>query len=65
MRDEGVTLAVGVPTVWIGLLDHLDRDRRRPARAGARARRRSTCPERFIHRLEDRGWARACRRAGE
>lgn len=25
IRDEGVTLAVGVPTVWLGLLDHLDR----------------------------------------
>jgi fatty-acyl-CoA synthase len=24
IEDEGVTLAVGVPTVWLGLLDHLD-----------------------------------------
>jgi fatty-acyl-CoA synthase len=24
MRDEGVTVAVGVPTVWLGLLEHLD-----------------------------------------
>jgi fatty-acyl-CoA synthase len=26
MRDEGVTVAVGVPTVWTGVLHHLDRD---------------------------------------
>ena len=24
IREEGVTLGVGVPTVWLGLLDHLD-----------------------------------------
>ena len=24
IRDEGVTVAVGVPTVWLGLVDHLD-----------------------------------------
>ncbi|KQU46992.1 AMP-dependent synthetase [Sphingomonas sp. Leaf339] len=24
IRDEGVTIAVGVPTVWLGLVDHLD-----------------------------------------
>ena len=24
MRDEGVTVAVGVQTVWLGVLDHLD-----------------------------------------
>ena len=25
IRDEGVTTAIGVPTVWLGLVDHLDR----------------------------------------
>ena len=25
IRDEGVTLAVGVPTVWLGLIEHLER----------------------------------------
>lgn len=25
IRTEGVTLAVGVPTVWLGLIEHLDR----------------------------------------
>jgi acyl-CoA synthetase (AMP-forming)/AMP-acid ligase II len=24
IRDEGVTVAVGVQTVWLGLVDHLD-----------------------------------------
>lgn len=24
IRDEGVTIAVGVPTVWLGLIEHLD-----------------------------------------
>src|SRR3546814_4101209 len=24
IRDEGVTVAVGVPTVWLGLLEHLE-----------------------------------------
>ena len=35
MRDEGVTVAVGVQTVWLGLVDHLDASRRRAA--GARS----------------------------
>ncbi len=26
MRDEGVTFSLGVPTVWLGFLDHLARD---------------------------------------
>lgn len=25
IRDEGVTLAVGVPTVWLGLIEHVER----------------------------------------
>ncbi|MDG2535865.1 AMP-binding protein [Sphingomonas sp. HITSZ_GF] len=25
IRDEGVTLAVGVPTVWLGLIEHLEK----------------------------------------
>ncbi len=54
MRDEGVTIAVGVYTVWIGVLDQLDREG-----GGLPALRRvllggSTCPDAFIRRLEDR-----------
>ena len=54
MRDEGVTISVGVYTVWIGVLDQLDRDG-----AALPALRRvllggSTVPTAFIRRLEDR-----------
>ena len=54
MRDEGVTISVGVYTVWIGVLDQLDREGgdlpalRRVLLGG------STCPTAFIRRLEDR-----------
>ena len=54
MYDEAVTLAAGVPTVWLGLLDYLDR-------AGIQlpALRRvivggSQCPQMLIERLESR-----------
>ncbi|MEI9852403.1 MAG: TonB-dependent receptor [Sphingomonas sp.] len=54
MRDEGVTVAVGVQTVWLGLVDHLD------ATGGdLPALRRvliggSNCPDALLRRLEDR-----------
>jgi 3-(methylthio)propionyl---CoA ligase len=54
MRDEGVTIAVGVQTVWLGLVDHLE------ATGGELpALRRvliggSTCPDALIRRMEER-----------
>jgi fatty-acyl-CoA synthase len=54
MRDEAVTVAVGVQTVWLGLVDHLD------ATGGELpALKRvliggSSCPDSLIRRLEDR-----------
>jgi acyl-CoA synthetase (AMP-forming)/AMP-acid ligase II len=54
MRDEGVTLAVGVQTVWVGVLDHLDAtggdlpDLQRVLIGG------SACPEALLRRMEDR-----------
>ena len=54
LRDEGVTVAVGVYTVWVGVLDHLDREGgdlpalQRVLIGG------STCPAAVIHRMEDR-----------
>jgi fatty-acyl-CoA synthase len=54
MRDEGVTVAVGVQTVWLGLVDHLDAtgtslpDLKRVLIGG------SSCPDALIRRLEDR-----------
>jgi len=52
MRDEGVTIAVGVQTVWLGLVDHLE------ATGGALpALKRvliggSNCPDGLIRRME-------------
>jgi fatty-acyl-CoA synthase len=54
MLEEGVTLAVGVQTVWVGVLDHLDSvggelpDLKRILIGG------SYCPEALIRRMEDR-----------
>jgi acyl-CoA synthetase (AMP-forming)/AMP-acid ligase II len=58
MRDEGVTIAVGVQTVWLGVLDHLDAvggdlpDLRRLVIGG------SSCPDALIRRMEERLGAR-------
>ncbi|WP_037493203.1 AMP-binding protein [Sphingomonas sp. PAMC 26605] len=54
MRDERVTVAVGVQTVWLGLVDHLDRtgdalpDLQRILIGG------SSCPEALLERMEER-----------
>jgi 3-(methylthio)propionyl---CoA ligase len=58
MRREGVTLAVGVQTVWLALIDHLDAvggdlpDLKRVIIGGSR------CPDGLLRRLEDRLAAR-------
>jgi len=63
MRDEGVTFAAGVQTVWLGVLDHLDAvggelpALKRILIGGAK------CPVALIRRMETR-LARACRPAG-
>jgi len=54
MRDERVTVAVGVQTVWMGVVDHLDAtggelpDLQRVLIGG------SNCPEALIRRMEER-----------
>jgi len=54
MRDEGVTVAAGVQTVWLGVIDHLDAvggdlpDLQRVIIGG------SSCPDALIRRLEQR-----------
>lgn len=54
INRHSVTVATGVPTVWIGLLDHLDAtggdvpSLRRIAIGGA------SCPDALLHRMEDR-----------
>ncbi|WP_158914862.1 AMP-binding protein [Caulobacter sp. S45] len=58
MRDEGVTVAAGVQTVWLGVLDHLDAvggelpDLKRVIIGG------SSCPDALIRRMEERLGAR-------
>jgi fatty-acyl-CoA synthase len=58
MREEGVTVAVGVQTVWLGVVDHLDAvggelpDLKRVTIGG------SSCPEALIQRMEARLGAR-------
>jgi fatty-acyl-CoA synthase len=54
MRDERVTVAAGVQTVWLGVLDHLDAvggdlpDLKRITIGG------SKCPDALIQRMEER-----------
>jgi fatty-acyl-CoA synthase len=54
MREEGVTVAAGVYTVWLGVMDHLDEtdedlpDLNRVLIGG------SSCPEAVIRRMEQR-----------
>ena len=58
IRDEGVTIAAGVQTVWLGLLDHLDATGgdvptlERVIIGGSR------CPDALIQRMEERLHAR-------
>jgi fatty-acyl-CoA synthase len=58
MREEGVTIAAGVQTVWLGLVDHLDAtggelpDLKRVVIGG------SACPDALLRRLEARLGAR-------
>jgi 3-(methylthio)propionyl---CoA ligase len=58
IRDEGVTVAAGVQTVWLGLLDHLDATGgdvptlQRVIIGGSR------CPDALIRRMEERLEAR-------
>lgn len=54
LQDEAVTVAAGVQTVWLGVLDHLDTvggevpDLKRVIIGG------SSCPDALIRRMEDR-----------
>jgi fatty-acyl-CoA synthase len=58
MREERVTVAVGVPTVWISMLDWLDQaDGDMPALDRVLVGG-SNCPEAFIRRVEERLGAR-------
>jgi fatty-acyl-CoA synthase len=58
IREHGVTLAVGVPTVWIGLLDYLDREGGDLPTLERVLIGGSTAPAAFTRRLETRLRAR-------
>jgi fatty-acyl-CoA synthase len=55
MRDEKVTIAVGVPTVWTGVLDRLERDGSSLPALDRLLVGGSTCPESLIRRAERSG----------
>ena len=54
MRDEGVTVAVGVQTVWLGVLDHLDADGGELPALKRMMIGGSNCPDALIRRMEER-----------
>ena len=51
---HGVTVAVGVPTVWIGLLDHLDATGGETPTLQRVVIGGSSCPEALLKRMENR-----------
>ena len=58
IRDEGVTVAVGVQTVWLGLADYLDQEGGDLPSLNRILIGGSSCPEALIDRLETRLGAR-------
>jgi fatty-acyl-CoA synthase len=58
IRDEEVTIAAGVPTVWQGLLDHLDATGGEVPTLERVIIGGSTCPQALIRRMEERFRAR-------
>ena len=54
MRDEGVTTALGVYTVWLGVLNELDREGGDLPALERVLIGGSTCPDAVIRRMEDR-----------
>ncbi len=46
IRSEGVTLAVGVPTVWLGLIEHLEQTGTALPSLGACCSAARACPRR-------------------
>jgi fatty-acyl-CoA synthase len=54
MRDEGVTVGVGVQTVWLALVDHLEATGGELPALERILIGGSSCPEALIRRMEDR-----------
>ena len=64
IREEGVTVAVGVQTVWLGLADYLDETGGDLPTLERVLIGGSSCPEALIERLETRLGARVHTRGG-
>ena len=64
MRDESVTVAVGVQTVWLGVLDHLDREGGDLPALERVLIGGSTCPDALIRADGEAARRARCRRAG-
>ena len=58
IRSEGVTVAAGVQTVWLGLLDHLDATGAEVPSLQRLLIGGSTCPDALIARMQERFQAR-------
>jgi 3-(methylthio)propionyl---CoA ligase len=58
MRDEGVTVAAGIQTVWLGVLDHLDAVNGELPALERVLIGGSNCPDALIRRMEQRLGAR-------
>jgi acyl-CoA synthetase (AMP-forming)/AMP-acid ligase II len=58
IRDEGVTVVAGVPTVWLGLMDHLDETGSDVPTLERVIIGGSSCPDSVIRRMEERLQAR-------
>jgi acyl-CoA synthetase (AMP-forming)/AMP-acid ligase II len=58
IRDEGVTVVAGVPTVWLGLMDHLDETGGDVPTLERVIIGGSACPDATIRRMEERLQAR-------
>ncbi|MBL8552179.1 MAG: long-chain-fatty-acid--CoA ligase [Hyphomonadaceae bacterium] len=58
MRDEDVTIAAGVQTVWLGVLDHLDAEGGELPALKRIIIGGSKCPDALIERMEERLGAR-------
>ncbi|MDB5672086.1 MAG: AMP-dependent synthetase, partial [Alphaproteobacteria bacterium] len=54
MREEAVTVAIGVQTVWLGLADHLEASGETLPALKRVLIGGSSCPEALIRRMEDR-----------
>jgi fatty-acyl-CoA synthase len=54
IKDEGVTVAAGVPTVWLGVLDHLDKTGAELPELERVIIGGSNCPDALLRRMEQR-----------